>query len=264
MAKFDFRNPLRAKLKSGETAFGLWVTLESATISEIAAEMGIDWICIDMEHGSLSYRDAVQHARAAKGSGMAVLARVPATSVDTVKRCLDLGLDGVLLPLVNNADALREGFKHARYPRLGARGIGGERAVRWGLQMNEYLARANEETMVIPLIETAQAAANINHILAVEGLEAIFFGPADLSASLGHLGTWEGPGVAEEILRINKLAAEHGIGAGVVGISTEDSLLRMKQGFRMIGLGSDAGMMIRQMKSLLGSLKGETFGPGWF
>jgi 2-dehydro-3-deoxyglucarate aldolase len=264
MQKFELRNPLRAKWKGGETTYGLWVTLESASISEIAAEIGIDWICVDMEHGSLSYRDVVQHARAARGSGMAVLARVPATAVDTVKRCLDLGVDGVLLPLVRNADELREGFKHARYPSLGARGIGGERAVGWGLHLDEYLARANEETLVIPLIETAEAAANIDDILAVEGLEAIFFGPADLSASLGHLGVWEGPGVADDILRITKLAVERGVTAGVVGTSTEDSLRRKEQGFRMIALGSDAGMMIRQIKSQFGSLKGQTFGRGWF
>lgn len=260
----SFKNPLRKLVAGNKSTFGLWVTLESATVTEVAAEIGVDWIVIDMEHGSLDYRDVLNHLRAAKGSDMAVLARVPETSVSTIKKCLDLGVHGILLPLVRTAADLEEGFGFARYPTLGLRGIGGERAVRWGLRMEEYLGCANEETLVIPLIETADASRNIESILAVPGLEAIFFGPADLSASFGHLGVWEGPGIAEEILRIADLANSKGIHTGIVGVSFEDVMLRQSQGFRMIGLGSDAGMIIRQLKSLLGTLKGEQFGPGWF
>src|SRR3546814_13494202 len=86
-----FSNPLRTKLKSGDATFGLWVTLESATVTEVAAELGLDWVCIDMEHGSLGYRDVVDHLRAAKGSDLAVIVRVPTAAVDTLKRALDLG-----------------------------------------------------------------------------------------------------------------------------------------------------------------------------
>ena len=93
------RNPLRRKFAAKETAYGLWVTLESASVSEIAAEIGLDWICIDMEHGRLDYRDVVDHARATRGSSTAVLVRVPTLGVDTIKRALDLGVDGVILPL---------------------------------------------------------------------------------------------------------------------------------------------------------------------
>jgi 2-keto-3-deoxy-L-rhamnonate aldolase RhmA len=259
-----FKNPLRKLLASNKSTYGLWVTLESATVTEIAAEIGVDWVVIDMEHGSLDYRDVLHHLRAAKGSDMAVLARVPETSVSTIKKCLDLGVHGILLPLIRTDKDLKEGFGFARYPTVGLRGIGGERAVRWGFRMEEYLGCANEETLVIPLIETAEASRNIESILAVPGLEAVFFGPADLSASCGHLGVWEGPGIASDIIRIANLAHAKGIHTGVVGVNTEDVLLRQSQGFRMIGLGSDAGMMIRQLKSLLGTLKGEKFSPGWF
>src|SRR5688572_471942 len=92
------RNPLRRKFAAKETAYGLWVTLESATVSEIAAEIGLDWICVDMEHGSLNYRDVVHHARAVRGSDTAVLVRVPSLSIDSIKRALDLGVDGIILP----------------------------------------------------------------------------------------------------------------------------------------------------------------------
>ncbi len=245
------RNPLRRKFAARETAYGMWVTLESATVSEIAAEIGLDWICVDMEHGSLDYRDVVQHARAVRGSDTAVLVRVPSLTIDSIKRALDLGVDGIILPLIRSAAELKEAFSYARYPMTGVRAIGGDRAVRWGLKMDEYLDTANQEILVIPNIETADASAAIKDILAVPGLEAIFFGPYDLSASLGHFKAWEGPGVAEDILRMKKLAADQGIASGLVATGLEDLKQRKAQGFQMIALGTDTGMMIRSIKGLL-------------
>lgn len=246
-----FSNPLRRKLKSGGSTIGLWATLESATVTEVAAELGLDWVCVDMEHGSLGYRDVVDHLRAAKGSDLAMIVRVPTASVDTIKRALDLGAHGVLLPLIRTADELAEAFVHARYPPSGKRGLGHERALRWGMAMESYVAASNEETMVIPVIETADASSNIADILAVPGLEAIFFGPSDLSQSFGHLAVWEGPGIAENILRMQQLAATRGIASGVIGTSADDIARRREQGFGMIGLGSDVGLMIRQLRAAI-------------
>lgn len=251
MPSQPFSNPLRRKLKSGEQTLGLWATLESATVTEVAAELGVDWVCVDMEHGSLDYRDVVDHLRAARGSDLAVIVRVPTARVDTIKRALDLGAHGVLLPLIREADELADAFSHARYPGSGKRGLGHERALRWGMAMESYVAVADEETMVIPVIETAEASANIAGILAVPGLEAIFFGPSDLSQSFGHRAVWEGLGIAEEILRMKGLAAERSIASGVIGTSADNIAKRRQQGFDMIGLGSDVGLMIRQLRELL-------------
>lgn len=256
MPSQPFSNPLRRKLKTGAQTLGLWAALESATVTEVAAELGLDWVCVDMEHGALGYRDVVDHLRAAKGSDLAVIVRVPTASVDTIKRALDLGAHGVLLPLIREAAELGEAFSHARYPPAGGRGLGHERALRWGMAMESYVAVANEETMVIPVIETAEASANIEKILAVPGLEAIFFGPSDLSQSFGHLAVWEGPGIAEEILRIKGLADARGIASGVIGTSGEDIARRRREGFRMIGLGSDTGLLIRQLRDLMAPFRG--------
>ncbi|QEI08525.1 hypothetical protein FXN63_23820 [Pigmentiphaga aceris] len=258
------QNPLRKKFARGDTTYGLWVTLESPTITEIAAAMGADWICVDLEHGALDYSDVLNHLRAAKGTDLAVLARVPASRVDTIKKCLDIGVHGVVLPLINNAEELHEAFSHARYPTVGKRGLGGERAVQWGLRVQEYIQRANEDALVIPVIETKAASEDIERILDVPGLETIFFGPADLSSSMGYLGEWEGPGVAEDILRIQQSAATRGIVSGVIGMNPEDMKNRREQGFKMIGLGSDGGMIVKQFKQLFGTLKGETYDHNWF
>ncbi len=247
-----FSNPLRRKLKSGHRAtLGLWVTLESATVTEVAAELGIDWVCVDMEHGSLSFRDVVDHLRAAKGSDLSVIVRVPTAAVDTIKRSLDLGAHGILVPLIRSRAELEEAFAHARYPLAGRRGLGHERALRWGLAVESYVAVANEETMIIPVIETADASDSIEDILSVRGLEAIFFGPSDLSQSRGHLAVWEGPGIADDILRMKRLANERGIASGIIGTGVEDIGLRHEQGFRMIGLGADVGLLMRQLRSLM-------------
>lgn len=259
-----YRNPLRRVWKEGRGAYGMWVTLPTPAVTEIAAELGLDWVCLDLEHSALDYKDVANHARAAKGSDTAVVARVPAITSDYLKRCLDMGVDGVLLPLVNSAQDMEAGLRYGKYPPQGIRGIGGERALRWGMKMDEYLATANEETMVIPLIETVDAIKAAPEILDSPGLPAIFFGPADLSASHGCLGQWESPGVAEEILSVRKMAEERGIVSGIMAMDDADSVKRRDQGFRMIGVGSDFGLLIRSVKPVLKELKGTTFDRRWF
>lgn len=256
MTFMNMKNPLRAKLAADKPTYGVWITLADPTVTEIVAELGADWIVVDMEHGSLDYKDIVAHARAARGTDVAVLARIPTSAVDTVKRALDLGIDGIILPLIRSAADVEDAFRFARYPDRGIRGVGGERAVHWGLRLHDYLDIANQETLVIPLIETRQASADFENIVKVEGLEAIFFGPADLSASFGHLGRWEGPGVAEDILRIARIAREHNVASGVIGWDEADMERRAQQGFRMIGLGSDVGFLAKQAKGMLGKFKG--------
>lgn len=240
------RNVLRESLKAKNACYGLWVTMECPTLTEIACTLGMDWVCVDMEHGHLDYREVMEHLRAARGSQTSVLVRVP-TIHEAVKRVLDMGAHGVFLPLVRSRDDLERGMRFGRYPPEGVRGVGGERAVAWGLEYNEYLHAANQETLIIPIIETQEAAENIDSILAVPGLEAILLGPADLSASYGYLGKWEGPGVADRVLDILNKAHRKDIAAGVMSTSVRDGILRREQGFKMIGLGSDAALLIRSI-----------------
>jgi 2-keto-3-deoxy-L-rhamnonate aldolase RhmA len=257
-------NKLRERLRRQETSYGLWVTLESPTITEIAGALGVDWVCVDTEHGHLDYREVMEHVRAVRGSETSVLVRVPDVRRDALKRVLDIGAHGVLLPLVRTREDVELGMHFGRYPPRGDRGVGGERAVQWGLGFQEYLDHANEETLIIPLIETVEAVQNIDAILAVPGLEAIFFGPSDLSTRYGYLGQWEGPGVADKILEVKDKAARLGIGAGVMATSLDDGLLRRDQGFRLIGLGSDAGLLIRAINQAFEKLRGHTVTHLWF
>jgi 2-keto-3-deoxy-L-rhamnonate aldolase RhmA len=183
--------------------------------------------------------------------------------VDNVKRALDLGAHGVVLPLVGSAEQLREGFAHGRYPPLGARGLSNARANDHSLSLAEYIRASDDEVMIIPIIETAQASANIAEILAVDGLEAVFFGPADLSMSRGFRGVWEGPGVGADILRMNEMARSRGIATAIMGLDLEDIERRELQGFRMLGLGSDVTFLFGRLHDLLVRQRNIQVGLGW-
>lgn len=244
-----FANPLKQKLTAGETALGFWVSLESPSITEMAATVGLDWVLIDAEHGQLDYKEIIEHLRAARNSRTAVLVRITEIQPGIIKRVLDLGADGIMVPQVNTPEEAALAVKLAKYPPDGIRGLGGERATRWGLTKAAYVAAANRETLVIPMMETPESAANIERIAAVPGIDAVYFGPGDFSSFSGFIGQWEGPGVAEEILKVKeKLLARH-IPCGIAGSDLTDAKHRAEQGFQMIAIGSDSGALIAAMKA---------------
>jgi 2-keto-3-deoxy-L-rhamnonate aldolase RhmA len=255
---------LRSKHKAKQATYGLWCTLEAASVTEIAAGLGLDWICVDLEHGHLDWAEVIGHARAVRGSECAIFVRVPEIHQSAVKRALDIGAHGVVLPLIRTRAELELGISFGRYPKAGRRGVGGERAVRWGMAFQDYVRAADGQTLIIPMIETCEAAENIDELLGVPGLEMIFFGPADLSASYGHVGQWEGPGIGEKILSIRARAAEHGIGSGIISLDPADAVKRRDQGFNLIGLGSDAGLMIRSISAALAALGLKPPTHAWF
>ena len=258
------RNPLRRRLRDKETTYGLWVTVETPSITEIAVALGLDWVCIDMEHGHQDFHEVMNHLRAVRGSETAALVRVPGIELSAIKRALDMGAHGVIVPYAQSREDVETAFRYGRYPPRGVRGVSGDRAVKWGLGSRDYLDCADEETLIIPLIETRGAIEEIDAILDVPGLEAIYFGPADLSASHGYLGEWEGPGMAECILEVRARAEAKGVAAGVMARSVQDSVQRRDQGFRMVGVGADMPLMIRAIRENLEALGRSTALNLWF
>jgi 2-keto-3-deoxy-L-rhamnonate aldolase RhmA len=235
---------LKDALAEGRTAAGLWVTLESPALTEIAAELGLDWVAIDLEHGHLGAADVAAHLRAARGSATSVLVRVEAGTEENIKTALDLGADGVIVPLIRSVAEVERAVRYAHYPPQGGRTLGAERAVRWGLRAAEYLASANDDVLVVPIFETLESVEAMEEILDLPGVGAVFVGPGDLSACQGHVGQWEGPGVAEQVEAILAAADRRGIAAGILAQSAEDAAARRDQGFRMLALGSDTLLLI--------------------
>src|SRR5882724_7502751 len=141
---------LRQKLAADEAVYGLWVTLESASISEMAVALGVDWIVIDAEHGHLDWKDILEHIRAAVRSQTVVLVRIAELNAALIKRALDIGADGIVVPWIETAEQLQQAVAFATYPPGGLRGIGAERATAWGQCMLEHTAEADQHVLVVP------------------------------------------------------------------------------------------------------------------
>lgn len=245
----------RAKLAQNQPTYGLWVTLESATITEMAVALGMDWVVVDAEHGHLDWKDINEHVRAALRSDTVVLVRLAERSTPLSKRALDIGADGVVIPWVETVRDLEEAVRDCRYPIAGRRGIGGERATAWGQCLAEHTAEANEHVLVIPLIESVAAVPHVEAMCQVEGIDLFFFGPADFSSTAGFRGQWEGPGVAEQILQLKEMMRAAGKHCGVMTTSIENLLQRREQGFRMLSVGADTGMLLRSLHQALQAVK---------
>lgn len=244
---------LTQKLAADEPVYGMWVTLESPSITEMAVALGVDWIVIDAEHGHLDWNEIANHLRATVRSDTVALVRLTEHSISLVKRALDIGADGVVIPWVETADQLRELVAFAHFPPQGLRGIGAERATGWGQCIPEHIAEANENVLVVPLIESVRGGQNIDEMLEVDAVKLYLFGPADYSSSAGFAGQWEGPGVAKQLLDIKDSITRAGKYCGVVATSEANLIERRDQGFRMLGLGSDCGFLLRGMHTMLGA-----------
>ena len=218
----------RAKLANDEPVYGLWVTLDAASITEIAVALGLDWVVIDAEHGHLDWGDIANHLRGAVRSETVILVRIAEANAALVKRVLDIGADGVVVPWVETGAQLEQIVSFAHYPPRGVRGIGAERATGWG----QCFAQHVEES-----------EANV-----------FFFGPADYSATAGHPGQWEGPGVAEEIQTAASAIRTAGKHCGVVAGTVDNVEERLAQGLRVLGLGLDAGLLIGALRERLTQL----------
>jgi 2-keto-3-deoxy-L-rhamnonate aldolase RhmA len=241
----------RQKLARGESVHGLWVTLESATVTELAVALGVDWVVIDAEHGHLDWKEINEHVRAGLRSDTVVLVRLAERSTSLTKRALDIGADGVVIPWVETVEQLKQAIRDSQYPPEGRRGIGGERATAWGQCLAEHTAEANAHVLVVPLIESVSAISHVAAMCAIDGVEVFFFGPADFSSTAGYRGQWEGPGVADQILELKDTINAAGKHCGLMTTSLEDLAQRREQGFRMLGLGADTGLLLRSLHQAL-------------
>lgn len=245
---------LRRKLAADQPVFGLWITLEAPSLTEMAVGLGIDWLVLDAEHGHLDWKDLVEHVRAAARSTTVVLIRIAELNGGLIKRVLDIGADGVVVPWVETPEQAAAAVGWARYPLEGKRGIGAERATAWGQALVEHTAEANEHVLVVPIIETVRTRPRVKEMCKVDGIELFLFGPADYSSTAGHRGQWEGPGVAEQILEMKEIIRAAGKHCGLLTTSHENLRQRVSQGFRFVGLGADTALFLRAVRGALAAV----------
>lgn len=243
---------LRGKLLKGERLLGTIVSVASATVCELLADAGFDWLFIDAEHGPLDGA-AIQDLIRAAGP-MPCLVRVPVLDEVAIKRALDAGAEGIIVPQVNSAEAARQAVAYAKYPPMGQRGVGIARAQGYGFELDAYLARANQEIAVVVQAEHVEAVANIEAIATTPGIDAVFIGPYDLSASLGKMGEVTDIEVVQAITRITRACQAADTRLGVFGASAEAVSPYMAQGFTLIAAATDTLLLGRGARELLEQL----------
>ena len=234
---------------------GTWISSTSPIVAEALGHAGFDWGVVDMEHSPLDLMPMVHLLQALGNTRMVGVVRVPWNDAVTVKRVLDAGATTVLFPFVQNAQEAARAVAATRYPPQGQRGISGmSRATKFGTVPN-FLASANDGMGVIVQLETLEALEHLEAIAAVDGVNALFIGPADLSASMGHLGQFTHPAVMQVVAQAVQRCKAAGIPVGTVG-GTPDVVTQYRaMGFDYLAVSSDMGLLMNGARTALQALR---------
>jgi len=230
------------RLRAGDLLLGTMLTLPSPEIADMVSRTGVDWLFLDGEHGAGSVLDWQRMLQATGGRCASVL-RVPECSERAVKKALDIGADGIIAPMVNSPGQARDLVRWCRYPPRGQRGVGLARAQGYGLDFADYLATANDQIALVVQAEHIEAVEQIEAILDVGDIDAVFVGPYDLSASMGLTGQVDHPEVLAAIEAISSACAARGVTRGIFGLGAEQVRPWVEKGFRLICAGTDAGFV---------------------
>jgi 2-keto-3-deoxy-L-rhamnonate aldolase RhmA len=232
------------------------MVLPSPPAAEILAQAGFDWLWIDMEHAALNLETAHRMIQATQGTETVPIVRVAWNLHWLAKHVLDMGAMGVIMPQVSSKQEAVDAVQALRYPPEGVRGLfPGFAALRWGLPVPEYLKIANKEIMAILLIEHIEAVNRIDEILTVPGIDLIFVGPGDLSASMGLLGQATHTRVEEAVQKVLAATKKAKVPAGIMAVTPDDANRRIQQGFQFILVGTDMGLLTSGAKGMLGQIK---------
>jgi len=247
-------NRVRDLWRRGQPALGGWCNLPDSFSPEIVASTGVDWVCVDMQHGLIDYQLAVQMLQAISVTEALPLVRVPGNDTPLIGKCLDAGARGVIVPMVNSAAEADRAAASCRYHPAGVRSFGPVRA-RYYLGA-DYYAHANDDVLCIPMVETRQAVDVVEEIAAVEGVDGIFVGPADLSITLGLSPTADSsaPDLTDALRRIVQACRAYDVAPGIAGKAAL-ARKRIEQGFTFVEVVNDAGLLQSAAVSAMESVR---------
>ena len=244
-------NPFKQALKEGRRQIGLWQAMASPFTAEICAGAGFDWLLFDGEHAPNDVPSMLAQLQAVESYPTHAIARPPIGDVVLIKQYLDLGFQTLLIPLVDTADQAAQMVRGMRYPPDGVRGVGAgsARVSRWN-RVENYFRDADEQMCLLVQAETRTAMENLEAIAAVEGVDGIFIGPADLSASLGHRGNAAHPEVQAVIEDGIKRIAAAGKAPGILTSNNELAQHYLDLGATFVAVGTDVGILAKQTTAL--------------
>jgi 2-keto-3-deoxy-L-rhamnonate aldolase RhmA len=248
------KSNFRTGVKNGNVLIGTLITMPVPEVAEIMIEVGFDWLFIDTEHAPFNANEALKILQTV-GNRCPCAVRIPTNHEVWIKKALDIGADGIIAPQVNSADEAEEIVRLCKYPPRGVRSVGIGRAHKYGLGFKEYVEKANDEVTVILQAENTNALKNISEIVRVPGIDAIFIGPYDLSASMGKMGDPTDPDVRNAIATIAKCCRNAGRCLGIFVDTAETAAVFIRQGFTLIAVSTDCLYMALNAKKTLNSLK---------
>jgi len=261
------KNPVREKLRRGEASVGSWLCLPDPVAARLLACVGFDWLTVELEHAAINIETAVEMFGVVAAQGAAVvgenatptvpLVRVPSNTTENIKRVLDNGAYGIVVPMVNSRAEAEAVVAAARYAPLGRRSVGGFlHAMNFGTDTATYYERANEELLVVVQTEHIDAVEKADEILSVPGIDAFFIGPNDLLKSMGRPPAMESddPAFVAAIEHLLAIGKKHGVAAGIHTASAEAARRRIEQGFQFVAVASDVAMLVAKAQAELASL----------
>lgn len=240
-----------ALLRADHSLSGIWVCSGSPLVAEICAGAGFDWIFIDAEHSPNGLESILAQLQAVRGYPVIPVVRPPVNDAVVIKQYLDLGVQSLIVPMVNNAAEARAAVAACHYPPAGVRGVGSAlaRSARWN-RIPDYLVRASETLTLLVQIESAEAVANVGEIVATEGVDGIFIGPSDLAASMGMIGQQDHPDVlaaVETAMAAGKAAGKY---VGVNAFAEGTAKHYIGRGAHFVGVGADVALLARGTEAL--------------
>ncbi len=240
-------NSVKRALKAGQPSVGTWLSLGSILAARFLARMGFAWLTVDVEHSLVDWETATHMFAAIADGGCTALARVPANRHDHIKRVLDNGAMGIVVPMVNSREEALAAVTAAKYPPVGTRSVGGSaHALNFDTTPNDYYAHANEEILVVLQCEHIQAVEDADAIFSVPGIDAIFVGPNDLAASMRSVegNPPGGEATARAMKHILETCRKHGVPAGLHCGSAEEARHRIEEGWQFIAVASELRLML--------------------
>ncbi len=252
----EHANALKTALAAGRPAIGLWCSLASALTTEVVAGSGADWLLIDGEHSPNDLRSIMAQLQALGGYACEGVVRLPSDDANLIKQAMDIGARSLMIPNVRSAAQAGAIAAAMSYAPAGVRGFSvAHRANRFG-RIAGYHARARERQLLAVQIECESGVANAAEIASVEGVDVLFVGPGDLSTNLGAMGNPGADHVQEAISSVRKAAAAAGKAAGILAPAKADADRYLADGFAMVAVGSDLGLLARGSDALIASFNG--------
>ena len=247
-------NSLKTRLKSGETLIGSLVTLASPDVAEIMSLVGFDYLWIDTEHAPIDFVHSQMMIQAVGGRCPCIV-RIPENNEVWIKKALDTGCDGIVVPQVKSAAEARKAIEYSLYPPLGRRSVGISRAHGYGMSFQEYVGAANEKLTIVLQVEHIEGVQAIESILEVPGIDAILIGPFDLSGSLGVLGQITHPQVQDAMEEVRRHCEKADVPAGIFAVDAKSARGFIAEGYNLIALSTDSFYLWQSAKRALGEVR---------